>query len=201
MPRRGPVAPIRMAPLRSYDREPGPHPRIPHPPINTAHSECDRGPWWPLDTRSHVASPRGRARDAGRRLQALLRCGHPGHHPARPAGRRGRSGRSHQQIDNLTVLSTDGASEIVRTATTNLTQAGHAIKGLTGIDIPQVFGNALDNANLTGTSTERSIRARTEPETAAEDRTSGPAGATSRPSRRLRRSPGALAHSEPRTGS
>ena len=48
------------------------------------------------------------------------------------------------KIDNLTVLSTDGASEIVRTATTNLTQAGHAIKGLTGIDIPQVFSNALE---------------------------------------------------------
>ena len=72
------------------------------------------------------------------------------------------------QIDNLTVLSTDGASEIVRNATTNLTQAGHAIKGLTGIDIPQVFGNALDNANLTGTDEERAIRARTEPDTTAE---------------------------------
>jgi len=71
------------------------------------------------------------------------------------------------KIDNLTVLSTDGASEIVRTATTNLTQAGHAIKGLTGIDIPQVFGNALDNANLTGSDEERAIRARTEPDTTA----------------------------------
>jgi flotillin len=72
------------------------------------------------------------------------------------------------RIDNLTVLSTDGASEIVRTATTNLSQASHAIKGLTGIDIPQVFGNALDNANLTGSDEERAIRARTEPDTRAE---------------------------------
>ena len=71
------------------------------------------------------------------------------------------------QIDNLTVLSTDGASEIVRTATTNLSQANHAIKGLTGIDIPQVFGNALDNANLTGSAEERAIRSR-EPDTRAE---------------------------------
>jgi flotillin len=65
------------------------------------------------------------------------------------------------KIDNLTVLSTDGASELVRNAATNLTQAGHAIKGLTGIDIPQVFSNALDNANLTGSSADRAIRART----------------------------------------
>ncbi len=71
-------------------------------------------------------------------------------------------------IDNLTVLSTDGASEIVRTATSNLTQTGAAIKGLTGIDVAQVFGNALDNANLTGSDQERAIRARTEPDTKAE---------------------------------
>ncbi len=71
------------------------------------------------------------------------------------------------QIDNLTILSTDGASEIVKTATTNLTEAGAAIKGLTGIDIPQIFGNALENANLTGTDEERAIRAR-EPDTRAE---------------------------------
>jgi flotillin len=72
------------------------------------------------------------------------------------------------QIDNLTVLSTDGASEIVRTATSNLTQAGAAIQNLTGIDVAQVFGNALENANLTGSSEERAIRPRTEPDTTAE---------------------------------
>ncbi len=71
-------------------------------------------------------------------------------------------------IDNLTVLSTDGASEIVRTTTTNLTQASHAIESLTGINVAQVFNNALDNANLTGTDEERAIRARTEPDTTAE---------------------------------
>lgn len=54
------------------------------------------------------------------------------------------------QIDNLTVLSTDGASEIVKTATTNLTQTGHAVKGLTGIDLAEVFSNALDSTGLTG---------------------------------------------------
>ena len=71
------------------------------------------------------------------------------------------------QIDNLTVLSTDGASEIVRTTTSNLTQASAAIENLTGINMANVFNNALDNANLTGSAEERAIRAR-EPDTVAE---------------------------------
>jgi flotillin len=71
-------------------------------------------------------------------------------------------------IDNLTILSTDGASEIVRTTTNNLTQAGHAIEGLTGINVAQIFTNALDNSNLTGSDEERAIRARTEADTTAE---------------------------------
>ena len=71
------------------------------------------------------------------------------------------------QIDNLTVLSTDGASEIVRTTTSNLTQASAAIENLTGINMANVFTNALDNANLTGSAEERAIRAR-EPDTVAE---------------------------------
>ena len=71
-------------------------------------------------------------------------------------------------IDNLTVLSTDGASDIVRTATTNVTQASTALEALTGINLAQVFGNALENANLTGTSEERALRASVEPDTTAE---------------------------------
>ncbi len=71
------------------------------------------------------------------------------------------------QIDNLTVLSTDGASEIVRTTTSNLTQAGAAIENLTGINMASVFNNALENANLTGSDEERAIRGR-EPDTVAE---------------------------------
>jgi flotillin len=70
-------------------------------------------------------------------------------------------------IDNLTVLSTDGASEIVRTATGNLTQASTALEGLTGINLAQVFGNALDNANLTGSDEARAIRSR-EPDSTAQ---------------------------------
>ena len=72
------------------------------------------------------------------------------------------------QIDNLTVLSTDGASEIVRTTTSNLTQASAAIENLTGINMASVFNNALDNANLTGSSEERAIQARAVPDTTAE---------------------------------
>lgn len=64
------------------------------------------------------------------------------------------------KIDNLTVLSTDGASEIVRTATTNLTQAGHAIKGLTGIDIPEVFTGALDAAGIAGSDSDAALSPR-----------------------------------------
>jgi flotillin len=72
------------------------------------------------------------------------------------------------QIDNLTVLSTDGASEIVRTATSNLTQASAAIENLTGINMARVFSNALDNANLTGSDRERAIRSRLEAEPSAQ---------------------------------
>jgi flotillin len=47
------------------------------------------------------------------------------------------------KIQSLTVLSTDGASDVVRTTTETLSQAGTAIKGLTGIDIPAVIADAL----------------------------------------------------------
>ena len=39
-------------------------------------------------------------------------------------------------IDNLTVLSNDGASDIVRNVTRTVTEANATVKGLTGIDIP-----------------------------------------------------------------
>jgi flotillin len=47
------------------------------------------------------------------------------------------------KIQNLTVLSTDGASDVVRTTTDTLAQASSAVKGLTGIDLPAVISNAL----------------------------------------------------------
>ncbi len=45
-------------------------------------------------------------------------------------------------IDSLTVISTDGASEIVRNGTRTVAEAGAAVKSLTGIDVPALIGGA-----------------------------------------------------------
>src|SRR4029079_6944222 len=47
------------------------------------------------------------------------------------------------RIDNLTVLSSDGASDVVKTTTRTLAEASTAVKGLTGIDIPNLLASAL----------------------------------------------------------
>ena len=47
------------------------------------------------------------------------------------------------QIDSLTVLSSDGASDVVKTTTRTLTEASAAVKGLTGIDVPNLLASAL----------------------------------------------------------
>jgi len=47
------------------------------------------------------------------------------------------------KIQNLTVLSTDGASDVVRTTTDTLAQASVTVKGLTGIDLPAIISSAL----------------------------------------------------------
>ena len=46
-------------------------------------------------------------------------------------------------IDSLTVMSADGASDIVRNATRALIESTTAIKGLTGLDVPNLIGGAL----------------------------------------------------------
>ncbi len=46
-------------------------------------------------------------------------------------------------IDSLTVLSSEGASDVVKNATRTVTEASATVKGLTGIDIPQLLNNAL----------------------------------------------------------
>src|SRR5712692_9113616 len=46
-------------------------------------------------------------------------------------------------IDSLTVLSADGASDIVRNATRAMVESTTAIKGLTGLDVPNLIGGAL----------------------------------------------------------
>ena len=46
-------------------------------------------------------------------------------------------------IDSLTVMSADGASELVRNATRAMIESTTAIKGVTGLDVPSLVGNAL----------------------------------------------------------
>ncbi len=49
-------------------------------------------------------------------------------------------------IDNLTVLSNEGASDVVRNVTRTVTEAGTTVKGLTGIDIPAMLSQAMGGA-------------------------------------------------------
>ena len=46
-------------------------------------------------------------------------------------------------IDSLTVVSTDGASDVVKNVTRTVTEASATVKGLTGIDVPQLLNEAL----------------------------------------------------------
>jgi len=47
------------------------------------------------------------------------------------------------QIDNLTVMSADGASELVKNTTRTVAEASTAVKGLTGIDVPALIGQSM----------------------------------------------------------
>ncbi|MEK6719469.1 MAG: SPFH domain-containing protein [Chloroflexota bacterium] len=47
------------------------------------------------------------------------------------------------KIGSLTVLSSDGASELVKTTTRTVAEAGATVKGLTGLDIPALLGKAM----------------------------------------------------------
>jgi flotillin len=46
-------------------------------------------------------------------------------------------------IDSLTVMSADGASDIVKNATRAMIESTTAIKGLTGLDVPNLIGGAM----------------------------------------------------------
>ena len=46
-------------------------------------------------------------------------------------------------IDSLTVMSADGASDLVKNATRAMVESTTAIKGLTGLDVPNLIGGAL----------------------------------------------------------
>jgi flotillin len=47
------------------------------------------------------------------------------------------------RIDQLTVLSNDGASELVRNTTRTVTEASATVKGLTGIDVPALIATSM----------------------------------------------------------
>jgi len=49
-------------------------------------------------------------------------------------------------IGSMTVLSSDGASEVVRTATRTAAEGNAVIKGMTGIDIPDLVGAAMGSS-------------------------------------------------------
>jgi flotillin len=71
-------------------------------------------------------------------------------------------------IDSLTVMSADGASDIVKNATRAMIESTTAIKGLTGLDVPSLIGGAMgrgfgerlrtgdgDGGSDTGSATDR----------------------------------------------
>jgi len=53
-------------------------------------------------------------------------------------------------IKDLTVLSTDGASELVRNGTRTVAEASAVVKGVTGIDIPSLIGSAMGGGRSSG---------------------------------------------------
>ena len=57
------------------------------------------------------------------------------------------------RIDSLTVLSNDGASELVKNTTRTVTEASATVKGLTGIDVPALIGSSM-GARFGGTEPE-----------------------------------------------
>ncbi len=69
-------------------------------------------------------------------------------------------------IDNLTVLSTEGTTEVVRNATRTVAEASATIKGLTGIDIPELLNRALggEDAQAASASKPPTTRSRRHPD-------------------------------------
>jgi len=73
-------------------------------------------------------------------------------------------------IDTLTVVSTDGASDVVKNVTRTVTEASATVKGLTGIDVPGLLNNALGGEGST---------ARSEPSSGPAPRAAGRRGPSS----------------------
>jgi flotillin len=89
-----------------------------------------------------LARWRGRGRghgEEGRRLRALRRRGHrrpAGQGPARGGGQ---GAEPIGAIDKLTVISTDGASQLTKSVTNNVAQGLQLASDLTGVDLSSLF--------------------------------------------------------------
>ena len=55
-----------------------------------------------------------------------------------------------EHIDSLTIMSADGATEMVKNTTRVVAESATAIKGLTGLDVPNLIGNAMRSGALAG---------------------------------------------------
>jgi flotillin len=86
-------------------------------------------------------------------------------------------------IDNLTVLSNDGASDVVKTVTRTVTEANATVKGLTGIDIPALVGDAMGGATGGPASGGAPAAGRRPPRKGPTGGPAGGSGARSAPSR------------------
>jgi flotillin len=62
-------------------------------------------------------------------------------------------------IDSLTVLSSDGASEVVKNTTRTVAEAGAAVKSLTGLDVADLINEAVGRHEPGGASTAGAPRA------------------------------------------
>ncbi len=79
-------------------------------------------------------------------------------------------------IDSLTVLSSDGATDVVRNATRTVAEASTTVKALTGIDIPQLLNDALggsDTATAAGKAEPATSRGRARTRRAGDDEGGG----------------------------
>ena len=70
-------------------------------------------------------------------------------------------------IDSLTVMSADGATDVVRSGTRAVIESATAIKGLTGLDVPGLIGNAMHRGSWRPNTPDSSSAPPAEPSPAA----------------------------------
>jgi len=87
-------------------------------------------------------------------------------------------------IDSLTVLSSDGASEMVKNTTRTVAEAGAAVKSLTGLDVAGLINEAVGRHAASTAASSASTSAPAAPATPARDESRRAAKPTSPPARR-----------------